>query len=73
MISKFIIALIATVGVVDSLRIGPLKGSCLVIQNKGGGHGTIGYQVCKTLKSEHPDLKLSILQGLKSFNWSLKF
>lgn len=29
-----------------------LEASALIIQNKGGGHGELGYQLCKTLQSE---------------------
>jgi nucleoside-diphosphate-sugar epimerase len=39
-----------------------LSGKALIVQNKGGGHGTIGYQLCKTLKQQHPGLQLVILQ-----------
>ena len=33
-----------------------------MVQNKGGGHGTIGYQLCKNLKHTHPNLAIVMLQ-----------
>ena len=39
-----------------------LVGKALIIQNKGGGHGSIGYHVCNSLISENPDLEVMILQ-----------
>ena len=29
---------------------------------KGGGHGEIGYQLCKTLREQSPELQITILQ-----------
>jgi tripartite-type tricarboxylate transporter receptor subunit TctC len=37
-------------------------GKLLVVQNKGGGHGTIGYELCKQLKTSNPDLQVVMLQ-----------
>lgn len=34
----------------------------LIIQNKGGGHGEIGYQLCKTLKSISSSVEVVVLQ-----------
>jgi nucleoside-diphosphate-sugar epimerase len=39
-----------------------ISGRALVIQNKGGGHGTIGYELCKSLKKQHSGLDIVILQ-----------
>lgn len=39
-----------------------LKGNILVVQNKGGGHGTIGFYLAKALAAKNPDLKVSVLQ-----------
>jgi nucleoside-diphosphate-sugar epimerase len=39
-----------------------LTGNCLIVQNKGGGHGTIGYYLCNELLAKNPDLKISMLQ-----------
>jgi hypothetical protein len=39
-----------------------LSGKAMIIQNKGGGHGTIGYYLAKELKEKNPDLKIAILQ-----------
>jgi tripartite-type tricarboxylate transporter receptor subunit TctC len=39
-----------------------MLGKLLVVQNKGGGHGTIGYELCKQLKMGNPDLQVVILQ-----------
>ena len=33
-----------------------------MVQNKGGGHGTIGFELCRQLKSSHPDLEVVMLQ-----------
>lgn len=37
-------------------------GKLLVVQNKGGGHGTIGFELCRQLKSAHPELSVVMLQ-----------
>lgn len=34
----------------------------LIIQNKGGGHGEIGFQLCKSLSSMHKGVDITILQ-----------
>ena len=34
----------------------------LIIQNKGGGHGEIGFQLCKTLASMYKGVDITILQ-----------
>lgn len=39
-----------------------LGGKLLIVQNKGGGHGSIGYQLCKNLKTENPSLEVVMLQ-----------
>jgi len=39
-----------------------LSGRAVVIQNKGGGHGTLGYSLCKQLKAQHPGLSVTLLQ-----------
>lgn len=39
-----------------------LSGKVLIVQNKGGGHGTVGYQLCKELLAANPDLQLTVLQ-----------
>ena len=38
------------------------SGKVLIIQNKGGGHGEIGYQLCKTLKETSPNVDIVMLQ-----------
>ena len=41
----------------------PLSGkSVIIVQNKGGGHGTVGYGLCQQLKKLHPDLAITLLQ-----------
>jgi nucleoside-diphosphate-sugar epimerase len=40
--------------------------SCLIIQNKGGGHGSIGYHLSKAILSSSPNCKVSILQDQAS-------
>ena len=35
---------------------------CLVVQNKGGGHGTLGFSLCKELRALHPELSVTLLQ-----------
>lgn len=50
---------------ITSLRLSmqaQLSGHALIVQNKGGGHGTIGYSVCKQLRKLHPNLKVTLLQ-----------
>eukprot|EP00595_Chromulina_sp_UTEXLB2642_P003157 CAMPEP_0196765942 /NCGR_PEP_ID=MMETSP1095-20130614/15663_1 /TAXON_ID=96789 ORGANISM="Chromulina nebulosa, Strain UTEXLB2642" /NCGR_SAMPLE_ID=MMETSP1095 /ASSEMBLY_ACC=CAM_ASM_000446 /LENGTH=353 /DNA_ID=CAMNT_0042125369 /DNA_START=32 /DNA_END=1089 /DNA_ORIENTATION=- len=42
--------------------------SVLIVQNKGGGHGSIGYQLSKTLLSQYPGAKVSILQDKCSYS-----
>jgi len=39
-----------------------LTGTALIIQNKGGGHGEIGYELAKTLVAQSPDLEVIMLQ-----------
>ena len=39
-----------------------LSGKVLIVQNKGGGHGTIGYQLCKEIKAIAPNVEIAILQ-----------
>jgi nucleoside-diphosphate-sugar epimerase len=39
-----------------------LSGQLLLVQNKGGGHGTIGYHVCKQLVDANPSLSITLLQ-----------
>ena len=38
------------------------KSKVLIIQNKGGGHGEIGYQLCKTLQATHAGVDIMVLQ-----------
>jgi len=38
------------------------SGKVLIVQNKGGGHGTIGYQLCKEIKAIAPNVEIAILQ-----------
>ena len=38
------------------------KSKILIVQNKGGGHGEIGYQLCKTLKGLSPTAEVVLLQ-----------
>lgn len=38
------------------------KSKVLIIQNKGGGHGEIGYQLCKTLQATHAGVDITVLQ-----------
>ncbi|KAJ1431846.1 hypothetical protein B484DRAFT_448158 [Ochromonadaceae sp. CCMP2298] len=40
----------------------PLTGKALILQNKGGGHGTVGYQLCKELVAANPGLEVTMLQ-----------
>lgn len=59
--------LVCVISYVNSLSVrmmssSPLKGKALIIQNKGGGHGTIGYYLAKNLKTENPQLDVTILQ-----------
>lgn len=39
-----------------------LTGRVLLIQNKGGGHGTIGYHLCKQLIESNPSIDITLLQ-----------
>ena len=39
-----------------------LSGRLLLVQNKGGGHGTIGYHLCKQLAETNPSLHITLLQ-----------
>jgi nucleoside-diphosphate-sugar epimerase len=39
-----------------------LKASALIIQNKGGGHGELGYQLAKRLQQEDKITSITILQ-----------
>ena len=45
-----------------ALCTGALTGRCVVVQNKGGGHGTLGYSLCKQLRAGNPELQLTLLQ-----------
>ena len=46
------------------VRSSSLYASALIIQNKGGGHGELGYQIAKNLLQNHNDLidSITILQ-----------
>ena len=51
------------ISLVNALKLSmSLSGRLLLVQNKGGGHGTIGYHLCKTLKDNNPSLDIIILQ-----------
>lgn len=39
-----------------------LSGRALIVQNKGGGHGSIGFHLCKDLRKCHPNLEVVLLQ-----------
>jgi hypothetical protein len=45
-----------------SMKINVGNGKVLIVQNKGGGHGEIGYQLCKTIKAAAPTCELYLLQ-----------
>lgn len=56
MISIFVILNLIQVGLA-------LQGkSVLIVQNKGGGHGSIGFAVAKSIKSSQPDCSIYLLQ-----------
>lgn len=38
------------------------KSKVLIIQNKGGGHGEIGFQLCKSLQSTYSGVDITVLQ-----------
>lgn len=44
------------------LSLPSLQGRALVVQNKGGGHGTIGFSLCQQLRAAHPGLHVTLLQ-----------
>jgi len=45
-----------------NMKLNVGSGKVLIVQNKGGGHGEIGYQLCKTIKAEAPNCELFVLQ-----------
>lgn len=47
-----------------------LSGKVLIVQNKGGGHGTVGYQLCKELLTQSPNLKVTMLQDKCNYSKS---
>lgn len=55
--------LASVLSAVQALRLSmSLAGSALIVQNKSGGHGTVGYQLCKQLLQDNPQLQLTLLQ-----------
>jgi len=44
------------------VALGLLTGRCVIVQNKGGGHGSIGYSLSKQLKQKNPSLEVILLQ-----------
>ena len=46
----------------------PLTGKTLIVQNKGGGHGSIGYHLCKELLTAQPGLEVTVLQDKCDYN-----
>lgn len=46
-----------------SMALKPLSTSkVLIVQNKGGGHGSLGYYLAKSLHKQHPGVQVSIWQ-----------
>jgi len=39
-----------------------ISGRALIVQNKGGGHGTIGYHLAKTLLAQNKGLEVVLVQ-----------
>ena len=37
-------------------------GTALIVQNKGGGHGEIGFALCNQLWQSDPNLRIVVLQ-----------
>ena len=44
----------------NALRVA--GGKVLIVQNKGGGHGAIGYYLCKELLAKDPSVEIAIQQ-----------
>lgn len=57
---RLVLCLAFSVAIVLSLKID--GGKVLIIQNKGGGHGTIGYYLCKELMANNPSLEIAMIQ-----------
>jgi hypothetical protein len=45
-----------------NMKLSVGSGKVLILQNKGGGHGEIGYQLCKTIKADAPNCEIVVLQ-----------
>jgi len=46
----------------SSLSMAAISGRALIVQNKGGGHGTIGYYLAKALVADNKGLEVVVLQ-----------
>lgn len=55
-----LLALVILLAATQATRLS--GGRCLVVQNKGGGHGTLGFSLCKELRALHPELSVTLLQ-----------
>ena len=57
-----LVILLALIILLAATQATRLSGRCLVVQNKGGGHGTLGFSLCKELRALHPELSVTLLQ-----------
>jgi len=55
-----VVAFLALLHVSSSLQSS--KPSVLIVQNKGGGHGSIGFELCKSIKRSKPDYDIHVIQ-----------
>lgn len=65
------VAALLVVGVVDGLRMS-VGGHAVIVQNKGGGHGEIGFHLAKALSSSN-GMKVTILQDENAKKDALPF
>lgn len=56
---SFLVILASFLAIASSLQSKP---SVLIIQNKGGGHGSIGFELCRSIKRSKPDYDIHVIQ-----------
>jgi hypothetical protein len=55
------------------LALQSIKSKYLIIQNKGGGHGTIGYQLCKSIiqkNNNNNNIDITLIQDKCNYKTS---
>ena len=58
---------------VKLIALQSIKSKYLIIQNKGGGHGTIGYQLCKSIiqkNNNNNNIDITLIQDKCNYKTS---